>query len=293
MNKKVTNVLKFFSILFVISISLMLSGILIQLIGLENPLPEGSNSTLIFILSFIGFIFIVTILILVNTRIKGNALSRILILSTLFYVTYIVLTLIEGIMFTTISTLGGILTPLIIFILPVIASSILIVYLFPGSNKETTIFSNIKYFLSRRKLKSWIIRFFIVWLSFILIYLGIGSLIAPIVNPYYELGISGLVLPSLWQIIALQMIRSLIMIPLVLFVVSSWDGSNKEFLLIFSITLYILIGFFPLLLTYWLPIELLIIHNIEILIDSLLFGLVVGYILVKKNILPISRINNP
>jgi len=113
------------------------------------------------------------------------------------------------------------------------------------------------------------------------IYFIFGSIVAPIVTPYYTDPTAGygLVLPSLETVISVQVLRGFIYVGALLPITVSLKIRTKHLLLSMIGLLYIGGGLAIFVIVETFPLTLRIVHGLEMLADSILFGSVLTYLL--------------
>ena len=122
----------------------------------------------------------------------------------------------------------------------------------------------------RRPAGAWIWRLAAAVIAFPVIYLLFGSMVAPIVVPYYQQQAgTGLALPGMGQIIPIAFLRSLLFLVVCLPALIAWQGSRLGLWLTLGAALFLTVGGAPLFQAYSFPLVLRVVHSVEILADSL------------------------
>jgi hypothetical protein len=133
--------------------------------------------------------------------------------------------------------------------------------------------------LSTRTRGSWILRIAVGSVAYYPIYFFFGMLIAPFVLPYYSDSSFGLRIPSFAVMIPVELFRgfvyTLVLLPLLATVVG---GRTTKFIALAAM-LYIPGGLIALLGNPGLPAPIIPFHAVEILADSIVYGLVLSRIL--------------
>ncbi len=136
-----------------------------------------------------------------------------------------------------------------------------------------------KEYLSTRTSSSWILRIAVGSVAYYPIYFFFGLLITPFVLPYYNDPSFGLRIPSFAVIIPVELFRgfvyTLVLLPLLATVVG---GRTTKFIALATM-LYIPGGLIVLLGNTLMPAQIIPFHGIEILADSIVYGLVLSRIL--------------
>jgi hypothetical protein len=132
--------------------------------------------------------------------------------------------------------------------------------------------------LSTRTGRSWILRIVVGSVAYFPIYFFFGMLIAPFVLPYYSNPSYGLRIPSFAVMIPVELFRgfvyTLVLLPLLAAVVG---GRSTKFIALAAM-LYIP-GFIAVLGNTAIPAQIIPFHGVEILADSIVYGLVLSRIL--------------
>jgi hypothetical protein len=138
---------------------------------------------------------------------------------------------------------------------------------------------SLREYLSRRTRGSWVVRIALGSVAYFPIYFFFGMLIAPFVLPYYSDSSFGLRIPSFAVIIPVELFRgfvyTLVLLPLLANVVG---GRTTKFIALAAM-LYIPGGLIALLGNPELPAPIIPFHGVEILADSIVYGLVLSRIL--------------
>jgi hypothetical protein len=62
-----------------------------------------------------------------------------------------------------------------------------------------------------------------------------------------------------------------------------WSGSRRHLVLALGLAFYVLVGLFGMIQSYWLAPTLQVLHNSEMLIDSMAYALALAILLVRKD----------
>jgi hypothetical protein len=187
--------------------------------------------------------------------------------------------MIEGYLFTTMLTEALLIAAAIFGLIISLLHAIFIGFLFPPSNTDRSLRSEIKEYFAEQPFYHWLGRFALASILYLIIYYGIGSLISPIVLPFYlDMG-TELTVPPLWVILLVEPARGFLYILALLSFLVSLKVETKELYLLLAFALYLpsIAMFLP---NPTFPILLRIIHGLfEILVDSLLFTAIIIFLL--------------
>lgn len=131
--------------------------------------------------------------------------------------------------------------------------------------------------LSRRETKSWIMRIAAAVPLYFIVYFSFGMAVSPFVFQYYNDPSLGLKIPSFSVMIPVELLRGLIftlaLIPLIVAV-----GTGRLYVFISTSMMLFIVGSLIPLVESPLPAQILPFHAIELLADSLVFGLVLTWL---------------
>ena len=107
-------------------------------------------------------------------------------------------------------------------------------------------------------------------------------MVAPFVLEYYKKGQFGLTLPSTGVIVLVQLLRSSLFFLAALPILIVWSGSRRQLTVLLGIAFFVLVGLFGMIQAYWLGPVLLVVHSVEILVDSVVYAGVLSLLFVRK-----------
>ena len=256
----------------------MASAALVSALGMPLPkLPEQANERTMGLCLILGSLVLAVCLAPLARRIRGSFAVRWLALAGLCYVCLGVNTPIEAAIF---SNLGGMASIPVFSILPCLLFAAAMVLLFKPAGKGESFLAAAKRFFEGRSAAEWTWRIAAAVGAFPLIYWTFGLMIAPAVRPYYEQGQFGLALPSATAIILVQLLRSTLFLAAALPLLIAASGSKRPLVLALGLAFYVLVGLFSMIQTYWLAPTLLVLHNLEIFADSMVYAFALALLLV-------------
>ncbi len=137
--------------------------------------------------------------------------------------------------------------------------------------------------LATRKTGSWIWRMAVGSIAYFPIYFFFGALITPFVLPYYNNPSFGLRIPPFAVLIPVELFRGFVY-TLVLFpLLAATVGDRTTKFIMLAATLYVPGALIALLGNTLLPAQIIPFHALEILADSIVYGLVLSRILSKAS----------
>ncbi len=260
----------------VFMIGLILSGIVLPQLGLKAPdLPEGADAQKVSLYFGAGSLLFGIALALLAGAIRGTFLTRWLSLSAMMWVAYAVNNVIEGAIFSTFSATsspGMMLYTGLSLLPPSLAQAAIIAALFRPHRVDRVAGKTFADMNWTQRL--W--RLAAAWLAFPVIYYLFGLVVYPFVEDFYVLGQFDLVIPSLSELLPVQFLRSALFLVVSLPIVMLWVRSRASFVLRLGFALFIFVGGFSMLTSYWFAWELRLYHALEILADELVYALVLG-----------------
>jgi hypothetical protein len=252
-------------------------------IGMGLPTPEiptgADQATLGQYLLLTSLILAIGLAVLAR-NLSGRFVPRWLTLSFLVWIAYGVNNILEGAVFTSMSAAS--LFTVVLYLVASLLCGAVAAWLFPPQDRNTRFTDRIKLFFADYSVTAWALRMLVAWLAFPLIYLAFGRLIAPLVMDYYEQGLYGLSLPGWSQILPLVAIRSLLFLLACLPVLILWDTSARRLFWVLGLNLFLLVGGLNMLQAYWMPVNLRIIHSLEILADELVYSAVLVILFIRS-----------
>ncbi len=253
-------------------------GALISALGMPLPrLPEQADEQTTGLCLILGTLVLTLGLAPLARRIRGGFAVRWLALAGLCYVCLGLNSPIEAAIFTS---MDGMATIPVISFLPCLLFAAAVALLFTPADRGDSFLANAKRFFADRSAKEWSWRIAAAVCAFPLIYWTFGLMIAPAVRPYYEQGQFGLALPTATAIILVQLLRSTLFLVAALPILIAASGPRRPLVLALGLAFYVLVGLFSMIQTYWLAPTLLVLHNLEILADSMVYALVMILLLV-------------
>ena len=255
------------------------SGALVTALGMPLPkLPEQANEQMTGLCLVLGSLALALGLAPLARRIRGGFVVRWLALALLCYVCLGVNTPIEAAIFTN---LGGMATIPVFSILPCLLFAAAMALLFKPIDEGDSFLANVKRFFEGRTAGEWAWRIVAAVCAFPLVYWTFGLMIAPFVRPYYEQGQFGLALPSAGVIVLVQFLRSVLFLAAALPILIAGSAPRRHLIAALGLAFYVLVGLFGMIQTYWLAPTLLVLHNLEIFTDSMVYALAIALLLVR------------
>ncbi len=255
-------------------------GALISALGMPLPkLPEQANEQTTGLCLVLGALVLSLGLAPLARRIRGTFIVRWLALAGLCYVCLGVNAPVEAAIFTN---MGGMATIPVIFLFPCLLFAAAVALLFKPADQGEPFRANAKRFFADRPAGEWTWRIAAAVCTFPLIYWTFGSMIAPVVRPYYEQGQFGLALPSAAAIILAQLLRSTLFLTATMPILMAASGPRRPLVLALGLAFYVLVGLFSMIQSYWLAPILLVVHNVEIFVDSMVYALALVVLLMPR-----------
>jgi hypothetical protein len=240
-------------------------------IGLPTPvMPAGADQAIVAQYTLLGSLILAVGLSALARGLSTGFLSRWLILFFFSWIAYGVNNYFEAAIFTTMGAAS--LYSVVLYIPALLLCSAAVAWLFPPEAQGANFFAQARAFFAGRAIGSWSWRLPAGYLAFPLAYLIFGTLIAPIVIPYYQQDTSQLALPGWNLILPVLALRSLLFLLVCLPILIAWRLSNGRLFLILGLTLFILVGGLGMLSAYWLASVLRVTHTLEIFADEIVYA---------------------
>lgn len=250
---------------------IMLGGMAASMLGLPAPdMPAGADQMVLGQVMLVISLILAGALAILSRNLSGGFVWRWLTISLLVWIAHGVNNVLEGAIFTTMSAAS--LFTIVLYLIASLSCGAAAAWLFPPRSKGDDFFISAKNFYARHTPISWIWRFLAAWLAFPLVYLSFGRLIAPLVMEFYQQGLFGLTLPTWSQILPVLLLRSLLFLLACLPVLILFQASPRRIFWILGLTLFLLVGGLNMLQAYWIPVELRLIHSLEILAGELVYA---------------------
>ena len=258
----------------------MVGGAFVSAIGMKlPPIPEQANEQMMGLCLLISSCVLAIGVGPLARRIRARYWVRCLILAALTYVCIGLNTPIEAAIFTNIS---GMRTMVVFSILPCLLFGGVTALLFKPSGKAEPFGRQVLHFFSGRSMQKWAWRIAAAVCAFPVIYWTFGMMVAPWVIEYYKQGQFGLTLPGTGVIILTQLLRSGLFFLAALPVLIVWSGSRRQLTIQLGFAFFVLVGLFGMIQTYWLGPVLVVVHSVEILVDSMVYAGVLALLFVRK-----------
>lgn len=263
------------------ALAITVGGMVAQAISL--PVPEMASRVdpvLALVTTCLSGMVIGLTLGPLSGRLALSTAERAVVLFAVIFVLNALINVIEALFFTTIPTAEqahGLVTSAIGHA----GLAVLLALLFRPVSVVQGLLMALRETLSQRRWMSWVWRFGLAGLLYVPTYLFFGSLIAPIVLPYYDnrdLGL-GLVVPGFELIFTLEVGRGLLYVLTVFPLVAVLRGSRKSLAFWIGLTIAVLGAWTPMLQVNWWPLTLRLVHGLEITADAIVQGLTIAWLM--------------
>lgn len=254
----------------------MVGGAVVGALGMALPqVPEEADERIMGVCLMIGSVALAGGIAPLARGLRGPFWSRWLILAGLCYVCLGINTPIEAAIFTN---LGGMSGMVVLMVVPCALFGAATALLFrpasagvsPGTPGGRSVRGHGAWW--------WVWRLGAALCAFPVIYWTFGMMVGPFVLDYYRAGDYGLTLPGLGTIILVQFLRSAVFLAAALPVLMRWSGSRPGVALRLGAAFYVLVGLFGMIQVYWLAPALRVLHNVEILADSMVYALTLSWL---------------
>jgi len=253
-------------------------GALLATVGMPLPeLPEQADEQAVGLFLFLASLALAGGLVPLARRIQGPFWMRWSMLAVLCYVCLGVTSPLEGAIFTS---LRGMASIPVFSLLPCGLFAAAMVLLFKPAGVGDPLVADVRRFFQGRSAGNWAWRFAAAICAFPIIYWTFGMMVAPFVMEYYKQGQFALAVPRPGVILLTQFARSTLFLAASLPILITWSGSRRQLVLTLGLAFYVLVGLFGMIQSYWLAPTLQVLHNTEMLVDSMVYAWALAVLLV-------------
>lgn len=258
----------------------MISGAMVAALGLPLPqLLEQAGERTMGLLLLVASLALAAGLAPLARRLQGSHWLRWLMLAILCYICIGVTSALEGAIFTTMNMAS---VP-VLSLLPCLLFAAVMTLLFKPAHRGDPLAANARRFFHGRNVGQWTWRLVAAVFAFPVIYWTFGMMVAPFVMEYYKQGQFALAVPNPAVILATQFARSALFLLAAIPIMITWSGSRRHLILALGLAFYVLVGLFGMIQSYWLAPTLQVLHNVEMLIDSMVYAWALAALLVPRN----------
>lgn len=255
-------------------------GAVISALGLPLPqIPDQTDATTMGLLLCIASLALAAGLAPLARRLHGPYWLRWLILAALCYICIGVTSPLEGAIFTTMDMAS---IPAL-SLLPCLLFAAVMALLFKPAGRGDSLAVSVRRFFRGRSAGQWTWRLAAAVFAFPVIYWTFGLMVAPFVMEYYTQGQFALAVPNPAVILATQFARSVLFLIAAMPIMLVWSGSRRQLILALGLAFYVLVGLFGMIQSYWLAPTLQVLHNTEMLLDSMVYALALTALLVRRD----------
>jgi len=127
-------------------------------------------------------------------------------------------------------------------------------------------------FFRSRPVSAWLRRGLLALIAFPAAYLIFGMIAAPFVTGYYEQPGFGLALPGIGTIIGMQFFRSLLFLLVTVPLLIVWTGRKRTLIASLAWAHFVFVYAYDIVLAFQMPPILLVVHGVEIALDSIVYA---------------------
>lgn len=231
------------------------------------PQQAGENEAVYYLLAgsmmlSAGFYFIIA-------GISGRFITRFLIAFLFVFLAFAVGVGIESSIYSDVAGYNRII---VVMLLPALLFSIAAAVITPETKTGVSFGKKIRDYFGLYSTKQWAWRFAVAILSFPFIYFFFGIMVSPFVSAYYSELVQGLNLPSPGTIVIVQLFRSLVFLVITLPVLATWRMSRAILIIALGLVHFVMVFAYDFYLALVMPVELILIHGVEILLDSYVYA---------------------
>ncbi len=148
-------------------------------------------------------------------------------------------------------------------------------------NRQPAAISVFKYFGEQTGI-FWSWRLLLAVLAFPVVYFLFGIAVSPVVTPYYETLVAGLHLPDPVTIVGVQFFRSILFMLVTLPLLVNWAGTKTQLIAALGTAHFVMVFGYDIVLAIKMPWQLVLIHGLEILLDSFVYAWIFVGLLWRK-----------
>ncbi len=258
---------------FIFAFGLIVGRLTLHPVGLTPPrLPQQADESTAVYYLLSGSVLLSLGLFPLASKISGAFFTRFLILFFFFFTCFGISVSLESSIYSNIEAFDLMILLLLFPILLFSFASTLLTT--PQSTTETFSHKSIR-FLKSKLPSEWAWRILLSILSFPIIYLLFGIIASPLVADYYRESSYGLAIPEIGTIITVQLLRSILFLLATLPIMIAWFGNKSQLVVMLGIAHFMFVFSYDIVLAYQLPINLVLTHAIEILVDSMFYSWVI------------------
>jgi len=269
----------------ILASGLVISRIILYKLGVVLPrMPQqASESTAIYYL-LLGSLLLSSAFYFLFSNIAGSRLTKFFVSFVFIFIGFGVGVTIESAIY---SNVGSYNLMIIVLFFPVLLFSFVISMLLDSKKSMISFKQNLHHFFTANKKQKLYMRLLLTIISFPIIYFIFGLIASPFVTIYYDELVKGLDLPQPGTIILIQFVRSIFYLLITIPLMMLWRSSRKKLIFALGITHFVMVFAYDIYLAIQMPLQLLLIHGIEILADSFIYA----WIIVKL-LYPLTRNEN-
>jgi hypothetical protein len=259
---------------------LVASRLVFQMAGVSSPrMPTQAPEVIAGWYLLAGSIAVAAGMLLSSRGIRGSLPVRWLVLATFLFVGFGVSTTIEASIY---SNTNGVARMTAVLLLPCLLLAGVGAVLFKSSLPQSPPVRTLADALRGLTSAQWSLRLVAAIAAFPFIYFVFGVIVSPVVSPYYDQGVSGLVLPEPGVVVATQFLRGglhlLAVLPLMFF----WGGSRRQLALSLGLAFFVIVTAYDFVLAYQVPAVLVVTHGIEVLTSSFVYSWALVTVLARE-----------
>jgi len=219
-------------------------------------------------------------------NIQAKKFTRWITYFVFLYLGFAVSTTIESAIY---STAPGILTMIFIFLLPCVLLAGILVF----ASNSIPVAQNLgfgvhlKNYFHMKSATEWSWRILLAIVSFPMIYFLFGIIASVFVADYYNAGVAELRLPAPQVIVQVQVLRSVLHLIAIAPILILWKGSRQSLIIALALAFFVFVFTYDIILAIQIPATLILVHGVEVLIDSCAYSWVLVSLLYRK---PSARI---
>jgi hypothetical protein len=250
--------------------SLVISRIILFIIGFNIPrLPQQADeNTAIYYLLVGSFILAGGMFFLIK-GIGGSLKEKVLISLLFILFGFAIGVTIESAIYSDTDSYH---MTIILLLFPMVIYALISTLITRKKQTSGSFLSKLQIYIKSWSLRTWVQKVLLAIISFPLIYFIFGIVASPFVTAYYDDLIEGLTLPEPGTIILIQLLRSTLFLIITIPIIIYWTKTRTQLILSLGFAHFVMVFAYDIYLAIVMPLELVIIHGIEIVADSFIYS---------------------
>jgi hypothetical protein len=253
----------------VFATGLIASRLFVYKLGLRIPrLPQQADESTAVYYLLAGSLLLAWGFFILVKGIGGSTKVKFLITLFFLLLSFAIGITIESAIYSTIESYN---LTIILLVFPAVLFALVASMITSKKQVQDSSTVNIMAYFAQRPFGVWIRKIMLAIVVFPVIYFLFGIIASPFVVAYYET-IEGLNIPDTGTIISIQLIRSVLFLVSTIPIIIYWEKSKASLVISLGVSFFVMVFAYDMYLAIAMPIELVLIHGIEIAADSFIYS---------------------